>query len=161
MVILRNMGKEEFPAYCQCFIDEYSQELTQNYGHTMDDAIELAKKDLHRCFPNGPESDENSLLCIEADIDGKPDVVGYLWHAINIEDESTFICDFYISDGHRSQGYGKEAISVLERQLQPIGIKQIKLRVAYHNERALKLYQKAGFSITGINMSKMLGKTPA
>ncbi|KUI99598.1 acetyltransferase [Vibrio sp. MEBiC08052] len=45
----------------------------------------------------------------------------------------------------------------LEKQLQEVGITQIKLRVAYQNERALKLYQEVGFVITGFNMSKKIG----
>ncbi|MEZ9793095.1 GNAT family N-acetyltransferase, partial [Vibrio splendidus] len=44
----------------------------------------------------------------------------------------------------------------LETQLLAIGINQIKLRVAYHNERALKLYKEVGFEVTGFNMSKKL-----
>ena len=41
-------------------------------------------------------------------------------------------------------------------QLANDGIDQIKLRVAYHNKRALALYQETGFKITGYNMSKKL-----
>ncbi|WP_029225673.1 GNAT family N-acetyltransferase, partial [Vibrio tasmaniensis] len=52
-------------------------------------------------------------------------------------------------------------LSLLEQQLKEHGIEQIKLRVAYHNERALKLYQAVGFSITGFNMSKKIGAVEA
>ncbi len=52
-------------------------------------------------------------------------------------------------------------LKALEQQLQEHGIEQIKLRVAYHNERALKLYQAVGFSITGFNMSKKIGAVEA
>lgn len=156
MVLLREMRKKEYPAYCRYFIDDYSRELAENYGHSMEVAIELAEKELHSSFPDGPEGSEHSLLCIEAGVDGAPSLVGYLWHSINIKDNSTFIYDFYVSDEHRGRGFGRQAISVLESQLQALGIKQIKLRVAYHNDRALKLYQEVGFVITGFNMSKML-----
>ncbi|MFA0163992.1 N-acetyltransferase family protein [Vibrio splendidus] len=156
MVVLRGMRQDEYPAYCQYFIDDYSQEIARNYGHSLEVAVELAKKDLHRSFPNGLESNEHSLLCIDAEVDGECKLVGYLWHSVNIGDKSTFIYDFFISNDHRGQGYGTQSISALETQLLAIGINQIKLRVAYHNERALKLYKEVGFEVTGFNMSKKL-----
>tara|TARA_B100001063_G_C16500121_1_gene421645 strand:- start:31 stop:192 length:162 start_codon:yes stop_codon:yes gene_type:complete len=52
MVVLREMRQEEYPAYCQYFIDDYSQEIAKNYGHSLDVSIELAKKDLHRLTKN-------------------------------------------------------------------------------------------------------------
>ncbi|MFS1419344.1 GNAT family N-acetyltransferase [Vibrio splendidus] len=154
MVVLREMRQEEYPDYCQYFIDDYSQEIAKNYGHSLDVSIELAKKDLHRCFPKGLEGNEHSLLCIDAEIGGELKLVGYLWHSVKISDKSTFIYDFFVSSEYRGCGYGAQSILALEAQLKTIGINQIKLRVAYHNERALKLYKDVGFEVTGFNMSK-------
>ncbi|WED27625.1 GNAT family N-acetyltransferase [Vibrio sp. DW001] len=157
MVVLREMRQEEYPAYCEYFIDDYSQEIALNYGHSMDVSIELAKKDLNKSFPTGLDNNNQSLLCIDAELNGTLCLVGYLWHSINIADGSTFIYDFFIAGEYRGKGLGKQVISALERQLHSVGIKQIKLRVAYQNKRALKLYQDVGFAITGINMSKDVG----
>ncbi len=157
MIVLREMRQEEYSAYCQYFIDDYSQEIAKNYGHSIALSIELAKKELQCCFPNGLEGNEHSLLCIDAEVDGQLNRVGYLWHSINATDHSTFIYDFFVSGEYRGLGYGTQAISALEKQLQAVGINQIKLRVAYQNERALKLYQEVGFVITGFNMSKKIG----
>ncbi|WP_353851248.1 GNAT family N-acetyltransferase [Aeromonas sp.] len=104
------------------------------------------------CFPNGLETDKHELLCIESD----SELVGYLWHSINTDDKSTFIYDFFIFSNRRNNGYGKLAISAFESKLTSIGIEQIKLRVAYHNQRALKLYQEVGFAISGYNLSKKI-----
>ncbi|WP_317932349.1 GNAT family N-acetyltransferase [Halioxenophilus sp. WMMB6] len=156
MVVLRAMRQEEYPAYCHYFIDDYSREIATNYGHPMELAVELAKKDLASYFPNGLEDTEHTLLCIDAEIEGKLSLVGYLWHSVNTSDNSTFIYDFFISGEHRSRGFGRQAIAELEKQLQSTGVNQIKLRVAYHNERALKLYKEVGFVITGFNMSKTI-----
>lgn len=157
MVVLRDMTKEEYPAYCHYFVGDYSQELVANYGHSIEYAVELAEKELLDSFPSGPGSSEQSLLCIEAESFGETGVVGYLWHSIDHADDSTFIYDFYVSDECRGRGFGRQAIAVLEGHLQVLGVAQIKLRVAYHNERALKLYEELGFAITGFNMSKKLG----
>ncbi|PKH03143.1 GNAT family N-acetyltransferase [Psychromonas sp. MB-3u-54] len=146
------MTYSEYPAYCDYFIDDYSREIAENYGHSMDRAVELAKQDLLLSFPNGLETNEHELLCIESD----SELVGYLWHSINTDGKSTFIYDFFIFSNSRNNGYGKSAISALESQLKSIGIEQIKLRVAYQNQRALKLYQEIGFAISGYNMSKKI-----
>ncbi|QFI37391.1 GNAT family N-acetyltransferase [Moritella marina ATCC 15381] len=150
MIQLRPMTASEYPAYSDYFIDDYSREIANNYGHSMEKAVELANQDLLRCFPNGLETNDHELLCIESD----SELVGYLWHSINTDDKSTFIYDFFIYSNNRNNGYGKLAIIALESQLKSIGIGQIKLRVAYQNQRALKLYQEVGFAISGYNMSK-------
>lgn len=152
MIQIRPMISSEYPAYCDYFIDDYSHEIARNYGHSMEKSIELAKQDLLRCFPHGLETNEHELLCIESD----SNLVGYLWHSIKPSEKSTFIYDFFIFSNSRNNGYGKLAIKALEGQLLSAGIEQIKLRVAYHNERALKLYQDVGFAITGYNMSKKI-----
>lgn len=153
MIKLRPMTASEYPAYCDYFIDDYSREISQNYGHCIDRAIELANQELLHCFPNGLETNKHELLCIESD----SELVGYLWHSINADDQSTFIYDFFIFSNRRNNGYGKLAISVFESKLTSIGIAQIKLRVACQNQRALKLYQDVGFAISGYNMSKKIG----
>jgi len=154
MILLRKMREDEYPEFCKYFIDDYSKEIAQNYGHKIDLAIELAKKDLFRCFPNGLTQNGHSLLCIDNEIDGQIFFVGYLWYSVSLSDKSTFIYDFYISPQYRSLGYGTEAMTMLEKQLMAQGINQIKLRVAYQNERAMKLYKEVGFNITGYNMAK-------
>ncbi len=160
MVVLRGMRQDEYPAYCQYFIGDYSQEIAKNYGHPLDVSVELAESDLRRSFPNGFDSTEHTLLCIDTEIDGEIELVGYLWHSINVNDKSTFIYDFFVSREYRGSGYGTRAIAGLENQLRAIGINQIKLRVAYHNERALKLYKDVGFEITGFNMCKTVSGQP-
>ena len=150
MIQLRPMTSHEYPGYCDYFIDDYSREIAENYGHSMDRAIELANQDLLHSFPNGLETNDHELLCIESD----SELLGYLWHSIKVRDKSTFIYDFFIFPNSRNNGYGKLAITALELQLKSIGIEQIKLRVAYQNQRALKLYQEVGFTISGYNMSK-------
>lgn len=152
MIQLRPMTFSEYPAYCDYFIDDYSREIAENYGHSMDRAVELAKQDLLRIFPNGLETNDHELLCIETD----SELVGYLWHSINTDGKSTFIYDFFIFSNSRNNRYGKLAISALESQLKSIVIEQIKSRVAYQNQRALKLYQVVGFAISGYNMSKKI-----
>jgi len=150
MIKLRPMLCSEYPAYCDYFIDDYSHEIAENYGHSIDKSVALARQELLRCFPKGLTTDEHQLLCIDLD----SELVGYLWHSQNTSNKSTFIYDFFIFTDKRSNGYGRLAIAALESQLKLAGIEQIKLRVAYQNKRALALYKEVGFVISGYNMSK-------
>lgn len=156
MVNLRSMRSNEFPAYCDYFVADYSKEIALNYGHSLAVAIDLAKQSVADSFPNGIDSNKHELLCIEITSETELKVIGYLWHSVVIDESSTFIYDFYIDDKYRGNGYGKKALQQLELLLAGIGIKQIKLRVAYHNQRALRLYQAVGFTISGYNMSKTI-----
>ncbi|WP_051090289.1 GNAT family N-acetyltransferase [Psychromonas ossibalaenae] len=83
-------------------------------------------------------------------------MVWVYWYAVNKSASSAFIYDFYIADKFRSKGYGGGAVCALESTLAAGDIKRINLRVAYDNPRALALYQKIGFAVTGLNMSKII-----
>lgn len=154
MIVLRKMRPDEFPAYCDYFIEDYSQEIALNYERSIEDAVALAEQDLSKNLPNGVESQNQELLCLEASINNQTTLIGYLWHSINVEDETAFICDFYIGELYRGKQYGKHAMIELEARLKYNGIHHIKLRVAFHNKRAFALYAKLGFVVTGYNMSK-------
>lgn len=157
MIVLRKMRQEEFPAYCSYFIEDYSQEIALNYERPIEDAVVLAQQDLSKSLPNGVESENQELLCIEASINNQATLIGYLWYSINLADKTVFICDFYISERYRGNQYGKSTVEYLEKRLKNNGIHHIKLRVAYHNKRAFSLYEKVGFVVTGYNMSKNIG----
>ena len=156
MINLRKMKADEYPAYCDYFIAVYGDDLTQNHGHSIEMATKLAQQALLSSFPDGVESKQHDLLCIELSSNGVLTVIGYLWHSIKVSDASTFIYDFYIQAEYRGCGYGKQAISELEDLLAAINIEQIKLRVAFNNQRALALYEEVGFTISGYNMSKKI-----
>jgi len=46
--------------------------------------------------------------------------------------------------------------SAFEENLQDKGFKEIRLRVAGDNARALHIYESSGYEVTGINMSKAI-----
>ena len=134
----------DFPAYRDYFIEDYAQDLASNHG--------MARPDAHR---QADASLQQLAMVPEAsNAPGEP--LGYLWHAIDGAAGTTFIYDFYVTPPHRGRGLGKAAMAALEAQLAPLGIHQIKLRVAHDNPRALALYQALGFTITGYNMAKRL-----
>lgn len=156
LVTLRSIRPEEFPDYQRYFIQDYSEEMVENYGYSQEAAVIKAEKDLQQSFPEGIGENEQNLLSIDAEIDGISTLVGYLWHTINKEERTSFICDFYVFERFRGGGFGKKAMVALEQRLGEAEITELKLRVAYSNRRALKLYEDIGFRVTGINLSKLL-----
>jgi len=154
MIKLRPILATEYDDYRNYCVNDYGQELVQNYGYSLATAKEIAEKELQRCFPNGVSTQEHQLMCItHADDDGW---LGYLWYNINTETSMAFIYDLYITPDFRNLGYGSQALAQLEHHLKPQGIDELKLRVAYSNHQALELYKRIGFNITGYNMCKRL-----
>ncbi|GJA07939.1 MULTISPECIES: GNAT family N-acetyltransferase [Aeromonas] len=121
------------------------------------DAHRQADASLQQLLPLGVATPSHHLLARVPEASNAPgEPLGYLWHAIDDAAGTTFIYDFYVTPPHRGRGLGKAAMAALEAQLTPLGINQIKLRVAHDNPRALALYQALGFTITGYNMAKRL-----
>ncbi len=154
MISLRAMKADEFPSYRDYFIVDYADEISANFGHTLEQSRIIASKELAEDLPQNVSTPNHYLLCIEQNANI---TIGYLWYKLFDEGATAFILDFVLFKEFRGQGLGKAAMIALEEQLSQSGTKQIKLRVAYKNDRARQLYEKVGFNITGFNMSKLLG----
>ena len=155
MITLRTMKTEEFSNYRDYFIVDYAHEIAANYGYTFEKSRAIALRELMDDLPQNVSTPNNFLLCIEKK---GADTIGYLWYKLLDNGETVFILDFVLFDNFRGLGYGKAAFIALEEQLLQSGVEQIKLRVAFDNTRALRLYEKLGFNITGYNMVKILEK---
>lgn len=66
---------------------------------------------------DGPDSPTNELLCIENCQESDIELVGDLWHSVQTNEPTTFVHDFYIHEAHRSNGFGRPAIKILEQRL--------------------------------------------
>ncbi|WP_028865356.1 GNAT family N-acetyltransferase [Psychromonas aquimarina] len=152
MLTLRKMHDDEYSDYKKIFVNEYAQDLAANYGHTQEQSVILAKCSYAEHFPNNRPKAYNYIKCIEAE----KHTVGYIWYAVNESASSAFIYDFYIAENFRGKGYGSAAVAVLESRLTQENIQRLNLRVAYDNPKALALYQRMGFAVTGLNMSKII-----
>lgn len=156
MINLRKMDEEQYRAFIEYFIADYAVEIMENYKRSKGEALQIAEHELRLDLPKGIETENNALLCIELEEEAKQETVGYLWYKEDRTESSAFIYDFYVRPEYRNRGYGKRSMQALETKLKSANIKQIKLRVAFSNERALALYKELGFNITGINMAKNL-----
>ena len=154
------MRCEEFAGYRNYFIEDYSREISDNYGYSLEAAVGMAKAAVARDLPKGALTPGQELMCIEDSNPTHPELIGYLWYVVQENKSNAFILDFYLHETSRGFGHGKASIAELERKLVKDGIYEIKLRVAFDNNRALSLYRKSGFAVTGYNMIKTLPGTP-
>ncbi len=152
MIVLRAIEQREFSNYEKEFISDYSEDLRINHKHSEEESEVIAKNALSNSFPRGISESNDILQCIEF----SGEIVGYLWHSLSPDQSKAFISDIFVLETFRSKGYGKMAISELEKQLSREKISTLSLRVAHDNPRALELYKRVGFHITGTNMSKKL-----
>jgi len=147
------MKTEEFPNYRDYFIVDYAEEIAANFGYSLEKSRAIAAKELREDLPQTVSTPDHTLLCIEKSGD---ETIGYLWYKSLDQGQTVFILDFVIFATFRGLGYGQAALLALETHLLQANVAQIKLRVAFDNKRALGLYEKIGFNVTGYNMAKSL-----
>jgi ribosomal protein S18 acetylase RimI-like enzyme len=155
MITLRLMQADEFPAYRDYFVVDYAQEIATNFGYSLKKSRAIAAQELSDDLPQTVATPEHYLLCIEAN---GAETIGYLWYKLLDRGQTAFIFDFMLFERSRGLGYGKAALAALAERLAQTSVEQIKLRVAFENKRALGLYERVGFNITGYNMVKVLEK---
>ncbi|SJZ74340.1 GNAT family N-acetyltransferase [Consotaella salsifontis] len=158
MLTMRPMRADEFPAYLSYFIADYAAEIAANFGLSAEASSIKASEEIAANLPDGVSTPEASLICLTLADDAREQLVGYLWYSAKSDDRSAFVYDFYIRPEYRGQGLGRQALALLETELTQAGIEQIRLRVAADNDGAKRLYENTGFRVTGINMSKLIGK---
>ena len=94
-------------------------------------------------------------------------IVGLIVGLIN--NEETLECDFkapkrgritelIISKNCREKGYGKKLLNYMEQYLSNNGCKDILLEVFGYNENAINFYEKNGYHIRTIDMTKKIVK---
>ncbi|MEQ5055941.1 GNAT family N-acetyltransferase [Klebsiella michiganensis] len=157
MVTFRPMTEEEYPAYLEYFIPDYADEIASNYGLSKSDSLTKARLEISELLGEGVKTHGQILLSIVARVDLFERHVGYLWYKPDTAMRTVFIYDFHIFNSCQGEGLGKQALRAFEVNLQDKGFKEIRLRVAGDNARALHIYKSSGFGVTGINMSKGIG----
>ncbi len=156
MVTFIPMTESEFQIYLKRSIEEYAQEHVKAGNWDSADALLKAEKEFQQLLPNGLASEKHYLFSI---VDNNNDIkIGLIWFAEELQASrrSAFIYDFLIYKEYQRKGYGSQALTILEEKVKELGIETISLHVFGHNRAAIDLYQKAGFEITDLNMSKKL-----
>lgn len=156
IVQLIPMGDEAFRVYLETAVAEYAHDKVSAGNWLAEDALQLSEQAFRKFLPDGLQTENNHFYLI---FDGaREQAVGMTWFEMQVSRlrKSAFILDFVIYEAFRRQGYGLEALEAVERQARQMGVSKIDLHVFAHNQAARALYEKAGFQVTNISMSKNL-----
>jgi len=157
MIQLRKMRADEFAGYVAYFVPDYAAEISSNYDVDMKTAQARAESAVEVDIGMGVETPGQVLLCATVEGDKIGNAVGYLWCKPNSKEKTIFISDFCILPEYRGRGYGRSALIALERRYLDTEYGEIRLRVATDNKTAERMYLKAGYLPTGINMRRTIG----
>lgn len=154
MLQLVPMTQVEFDAYLERAVPEYAQAHVQAGGCEAGEALALAQADYAALLPLGLATKDHHLFTLR---DGDA-AVGMLWFQARDKQgrKSAYVFDFYVDPDQRRKGYGSLAMRALEEHVGAMGIARINLNVMGWNDAARALYEKCGFRVAGIGMTKVL-----
>jgi ribosomal protein S18 acetylase RimI-like enzyme len=160
MVHLELMSETQFQSYLDTAVEDYAQAHLKSGDCAQEDALRLAQKDYQELLPDGLQSKNQFLFSIHDDALGKNEIIGMVWFGVTAARvvRSAFIYDLKIREDLRRKGYGVRVMDRVEELVQEMGIDTVGLHVMGYNHAARALYEKMGYQITGIGMTKTLGK---
>jgi len=153
-VRLRPMNKEEFEIYRDQVIDQFTKDANRAMGINEAIAKRIVIEELSEIGDFGSKNNHPfTLLNNEKNI-------GSLWLFFRGEGEqkTPYLNDLFIAPDYRGQGFGKEALSLLEAELKSQGIGN---NIAVHiigdfNKAAIRLFKSSGYFVTAIKMEKVM-----
>ena len=108
----------------------------------------------------GSQLDKPNILLHVAERDGQ--VIGYTYAGIEGNDwmalrgPAGVLYDILIDPAHRGQGVGRELLDATLKALEAKGVPRVVLSTAERNEAAQRLFARAGFRRTMIEMTREL-----
>ncbi|PFG12517.1 GNAT family N-acetyltransferase [Bacillus sp. es.036] len=154
LINLLPMSELDFNQFLDTSIDNYAKEKAAAGNWRAEEALEKSRQEFDRLLPEGRNTEGHTLYTIV--VEGSEEMVGSLWVKTDWNAKEAFIYEFNVHEEKQGNGFGTEAINVLERILMERGITGLSLHVFAHNKQAIRLYERLGFATTNINMKKIL-----
>ncbi len=153
-ISLDPMTEEEFNLFLKRAIPHYAEENAKAGYWTQEESLERSAAEIHKLLPEGPSTKDNFLLTIH-DYEGKFKV-GSVWLRADrsATRQTGFIYDIVIDDHLRGKGYGTRTMRAIEKKAKELGLKTLALHVFSSNTAALHLYEKEGYLVKSMNMTK-------
>ncbi|HMV95493.1 MAG TPA: GNAT family N-acetyltransferase [Anaerolineales bacterium] len=148
------MTQTEFDAFLEQVVPDYAADNVKAGYWSEEEALEKSRSEFMRLLPQGLQS-ENHYLYTLYDED---QAVGRIWMRANFDrpTKSGFVFELWVDEQFRGKGYGKQAMLLLEEKAREMGLKSIGLHVFGYNTVARGLYEKLGYEVSSLNMSKNL-----
>ncbi len=154
MLLIRPMNEIEFQSFLPDSITGYAADKVRSGNWTHEEAEKRSTEEHARLLPQGLATPQHFLYTIE--FEGK--AVGRLW----LSGDPTpaggagFIFDVYLEEAFRGRGLATQALKLLEAEAAQLGLKRLSLHVFGFNTAARALYNRLGYQITNLNLSKEL-----
>jgi ribosomal protein S18 acetylase RimI-like enzyme len=155
LVKLVPMQPSDLESYLAVAVQEYARDKIHAGNYTASEGLEKARAEFDALLPKGIETPKQHLFSI---LNKEAEKVGIIWLA-EIQSGAqrfAFIYDIRIYEQYRRKGFGTQAMLAVEEQAKSLGLNRIALHVFGHNKAAQELYEKIGYEITNINMSKKI-----
>ena len=147
---LIKMTQEEFEVIKGRMIKDYAADKVK-VGHWQEeDAIDLAKETVDNILRDGVDTEHHYLLDLCKDIEK----VGFVW--FNVFNNTVYVNNYLIYDDYHGKDYELKMVELLEDMAKELEVKKINLHSFGYNEKAIALYQKMGYDITDVYMSKKM-----
>jgi RimJ/RimL family protein N-acetyltransferase len=156
MVELASMAEDDFLAYLKDSIELYAGEKTRSGDWSEMESRSLSEKTFNSLLPDGMATKDHFLFSIVDENSGLK--VGVIWVGIGNASpaKGAWVWDLLIFEGFRRRRYALDALRKLEQFLQTRGITRISLHVFAHNTAAQHLYEKSGFTVLDMTLSKSI-----
>ena len=156
MLRLAPMNEDDLAAYLERSIAEYAREKVQAGNWPSEVALERAEQEVRSLLPEGLETPGQHFITL---VDDQLDThVGVLWFGVRDDGAGPYawVWDIRIDEDFRRRGYAMAAFRALEDRVRAMGLSAISLHVFGHNKAARALYDKLGFEVTNLNLSRHL-----
>lgn len=156
MIRLQPMNETEYQEYLAISIADYAQENVKAGRWNSEEALQKATQEYADILTDGLNTRNQYLFTIIDEQTGT--TVGMLWFAATerANEQVAFVYDVIVYEQFRRLGYGEQAFLALETKARELGLKKIGLHVFGHNAAARAMYEKLGYVVTNVQMSKSL-----
>jgi ribosomal protein S18 acetylase RimI-like enzyme len=156
VVELVPMVDTDFRRYMETAVEDYAQSRFRCGDEAVEESRAAAKDAYEQLLSQGIASPGQHLFCIVAP--GVQGRVGIVWLALREKYgvKSAYVYNIEVDEAHRGKGYGAGALARAEAFAREWGAVRLSLNVWNWNETARSLYEKAGFEVMAIGMTKVL-----
>ena len=151
---LTPMTQPEYEAFVERAIPEFAADNIRAGYWSESEALEKSRAGYEKLLPKGLQT-ENHFLYTLYDAD---EAVGMIWIRADLQSpiKSGFIFELYVDEKFRGKGYGKQAMLLIEEKARELSLESLGLHVFAVNNVARNLYERVGYEVSSLNMTKKL-----
>jgi len=155
-VRLDPMAKDDYSEYMVDNVRRYAEAGVKSGRWERKESLKESEKSIKESLPKGMRTKNNFFFDLRDRNSGKK--IGVLWLSVldGTMTKSVFVYDILIHAKSRNKGFGTDAMAEIEEWARAAGAKTIWLHVFWHNQRALVLYKRMGYSESDVTMMKRI-----